>query len=49
MSAAKKNIVFDLKKNFEEKSNLIEKLKDLINANEPNGKKLHVIPSMLQI
>ena len=46
MSAAKKNIVFDLKKNFEDKSNLIEKLKDLINANEPNGKKLQYFKSI---
>lgn len=46
MSAAKKNIVFDLKKNFEDKSNLIEKLKDLINANEPNNKKLQYFKSI---
>ncbi len=40
MSNSKKNIVFDLKKNFQEKNSLINKLKDLINSDISNIDKL---------
>jgi len=40
MSSSKKNIVFDLKKNFQEKNSLINKLKDLINSDISNIDKL---------
>ena len=40
MSTSKKNIVFDLKKNFQNKNSLIDKLKDLINSNVSNNEKL---------
>ena len=40
MSSSKKNIVFDLKKNFQEKNSLINKLKDLINSDLSNIDKL---------
>ena len=40
MSNSKKNIVFDLKKNFQEKNSLINRLKDLINSELSNVDKL---------
>ena len=40
MSNSKKNIVFDLKKNFQEKNSLISRLKDLINSELSNVDKL---------
>ena len=40
MATYKKNIVVDLKKNFSEKTHLIEKLKELINSNISNFEKI---------
>ena len=40
MSSYKKNIVVDFKKNFEEKTRLIEKLKELIDSNISNFEKI---------
>ena len=40
MATYKKNIVVDLKKNFIEKTHLIEKLKELINSNISNFEKI---------
>ena len=47
MSNSKKNIVFDLKKNFQEKNSLINRLKDqqeklIINENLKIGKEIRI-------
>ena len=46
MKTSKKNIVFDLKKNYQDKNSLIENLKELINSDIPNSEKLKVFKSI---
>ena len=46
MKISRKNIVFDLKKNFQDKNSLIENLKELINSDIPNSEKIKVFKSI---
>ena len=46
MKISRKNIVFDLKKNFQDKNSLIENLRELINSDIPNSEKIKVFKSI---